>query len=228
MTISNESRARVKKAFEPVALGMGRLGLTPDALTLIGFAITVVGAVLVANQLWLVGGLVVFAGGAFDMFDGVLARATGRVSRFGAFLDSTSDKAGEIIVYLGLIAGLQAIGLGGAALLAAAAMGAGVMVTYTRAKSEALGFTTGSGMAAIGIMPREARLVILSIGLLAAGVLGAARPLIDSSGATALSPGEGALFLALGIIAIGATITSIQRILFVRRQAASAASPTNQ
>lgn len=225
MTISNESRARVKKAFEPVALGMGRLGLTPDALTLIGFAITVIGAVLVANQLWLAGGLVVFAGGAFDMFDGVLARATGQVSRFGAFLDSTSDKAGEIIVYLGLIAGLQAIGLGGAALLAAAAMGAGVMVTYTRAKSEALGFTTGTGMAAIGIMPREARLVILSIGLVAAGVLGTGRPFIDSTGATTLAPGEDALFLALAIIAIGATITSIQRILHVRSQAASTAVP---
>ena len=228
MTISNESRARVKKAFEPVALGMGRLGLTPDALTLIGFAITLVGAVLVANQQWLAGGLVVFAGGAFDMFDGVLARATGQVTRFGAFLNSTSDKAGEIIVYLGLIAGLQAVGLGGAALLAAAAMGAGVMVTYTRAKSEALGFTTGSGMAAIGIMPREARLVILSIGLVAAGVLSTGRPFIDNTGATASAPGEVALLLALGIIAIGATITSIQRILHVRSQAASAGSPTNQ
>ena len=48
MTISNDSRARIKRVFEPIALGMGRLGLTPDALTLIGFAITVVGAVLVA------------------------------------------------------------------------------------------------------------------------------------------------------------------------------------
>ena len=49
MTISNESRSRVKKVFEPIALGMGRLGLTPDALTLIGFGITVVGAILVAG-----------------------------------------------------------------------------------------------------------------------------------------------------------------------------------
>jgi len=67
MSISNESRSRIKQVFEPIALGMGRLGLTPDALTLIGFAITVLGAVLLAANLWLVGGIVVFLGGGFDM-----------------------------------------------------------------------------------------------------------------------------------------------------------------
>jgi phosphatidylglycerophosphate synthase len=87
MTISNESRGRIKKIFEPMALGMGRLGLTPNGLTLIGFGISIAGAVLVAAQLWLIGGIVVFVGGAFDMFDGTLARATGKVSPFGAFMD---------------------------------------------------------------------------------------------------------------------------------------------
>ena len=105
MTISNHSRARVKKAFEPIALGMGRLGLTPDALTLIGFAITVVGAILIAQQLWLLGGVVVLLGGIFDMFDGTLARATGRVSNLGAFMDSVFDRAGEAIVYVGIVIG---------------------------------------------------------------------------------------------------------------------------
>ena len=56
MAISNESRTRVKKAFEPLAMGMGRMGLTPDALTLIGFGITVIGAVVIAQQQWLAGG----------------------------------------------------------------------------------------------------------------------------------------------------------------------------
>ena len=91
--------------FEPIALAMGRAGLTPDALTLIGFGITVVGAVLVAMQLWLVGGIVVFVGGAFDMFDGTLARATGQVSRLGAFMDSVFDRWGEAVVYLGIVVG---------------------------------------------------------------------------------------------------------------------------
>ena len=161
MTISNESRSRIKRIFEPIALAMGRAGLTPDALTLIGFGITVVGSILVGLQLWVVGGLVVFIGGVFDMFDGTLARATGQASPLGAFMDSVFDKLGEIIVFLGIIAGLQAAGAADAPILVAvAAMGASIMVSYTRAKSDGLGFSSGMGMAAVGIMPREVRLVI--------------------------------------------------------------------
>lgn len=221
MAISNESRTRVKKVFEPIALGMGRLGLTPDALTLIGFGITVVGAVLIAQQLWLLGGLVVLFGGVFDLFDGALARATGRVSRLGAFMDSVFDRAGEVIVYIGVIAGVQSIGVADGTLLAAAALGSAVMVSYTRARSEGLGFTAGTGMAAVGIMPREVRLVVLSIGLIVAGFYGTgpAAACVDC-GRTVTAPlGVFALFGALAVIAVGATITTIQRILHVRSQA---------
>jgi CDP-diacylglycerol--glycerol-3-phosphate 3-phosphatidyltransferase len=222
VTISNDSRNRIKKVFEPIALGMGRLGLTPDALTLIGFAITIVGAFLVAQQLWLLGGVVVLFGGVFDMFDGTLARATGRVSKLGAFMDSVFDRAGEVIVYIGVIAGLQTLGIADGTLLAAAALGSSVMVSYTRSKSEGLGFTQGTGMAAIGIMPREVRLVILSTGLILAGLLGT---LPDTSscptcaGGGAFGIGTSALFLALGIITVGSILTTIQRILHVRSQA---------
>jgi phosphatidylglycerophosphate synthase len=231
MTISNDSRARIRKAFEPIALGMGRLGLTPDALTLIGFAITVVGAVLVAQQLWLLGGVVILLGGIFDMFDGTLARATGRVSNLGAFMDSVFDRAGEVIVYLGIVAGLQAVGVADGTLLAAAALGSAVLVSYTRSKSEGLGFTRGTGMAAVGIMPREVRLIVLSIGLVLAGLLGA---MPDNSscptcpGGAAMPLGVLALFIALGIITVGATITTIQRILHVRSQARNQSSQTHQ
>jgi CDP-diacylglycerol--glycerol-3-phosphate 3-phosphatidyltransferase len=221
VAISNDSRTRIKKVFEPIALGMGRLGLTPDALTLIGFAITVAGAILISQQLWLAGGLVVLVGGIFDMFDGTLARATGRVSNLGAFMDSVFDRAGEVVVYLGVIAGLQSLGVADGTLIAAAALGAAVMVSYTRAKSEGLGFTEGSGMAAIGIMPREVRLVILSVGLIVAGIIGTTPyPFQDATGAGVTFPsGASAMLIALGIIAIGATITTIQRILHVRQQA---------
>ena len=227
MTISNDSRARVKRIFEPIALGMGRLGLTPDGLTLIGFAITTVGAVLLAMQLWLAGGVVVFLGGVFDMFDGTLARATGKVSKLGAFMDSVFDRAGEVIVYLGIIAGLQAVGVADGTLLAAAALGAAVMVSYTRSKSDGLGFTAGTGMAAVGVMPREVRLIVLSLGLILAGILGASFEASgDGAGGAAMPPGITALFLALGIITIGATITVIQRILHVRSQARQQSTPT--
>lgn len=231
MTISNDSRARVKKVFEPIALGMGRLGLTPDTLTLIGFAITVVGAILVAQQLWLAGGIVILFGGVFDMFDGTLARATGKVSNLGAFMDSVFDRAGEIIVYIALVAALRSVATLDGALLAAAAMGSAVMVSYTRAKSEGLGFTQGSGMAAIGIMPREVRLVILSAGLLFAGVFGTGpddRSCPDCAGTMAFPIGAIALFGALAIITIGSILTTIQRILHVRSQAKQQSTQTHQ
>ena len=222
MAISNDSRTRIKKVFEPIALGMGRLGLTPDALTLLGFAITVVGAALISQQLWLAGGVVVLFGGVFDLFDGTLARATGRVSNLGAFMDSVFDRAGEVIVYIGIVAGLQAVGIADGSLLAAAALGSAVMVSYVRAKSEGLGFTHGTGMAAIGIMPREVRIVVLSIGLVLAGLLGM-RPDPSScatcAGGMALPTGAAALFIALGIIILGSILTTVQRILHVRQQA---------
>jgi phosphatidylglycerophosphate synthase len=213
MSISNESRGRIKQVFEPIALAMGRAGLTPNALTLIGFAITAVGSLLVGLQLWVIGGLVVFFGGVFDMFDGTLARATGQTSPLGAFMDSTFDKGGEILVFLGVIAGLLAAGAPDApVVVAAAAMGASIMVSYTRAKSDGLGFSSGMGLAAVGIMPREVRLVIIAIGIVLTGT---------SLGTTAIE-------FALGVILVGAVITVIQRILFVRSQAATAAQPRNQ
>jgi CDP-diacylglycerol--glycerol-3-phosphate 3-phosphatidyltransferase len=224
MTVSNDSRARIKKAFEPIALGLGRLGLTPDALTLVGFAITVVGAVLVSQQLWLAGGIVVLAGGVFDMFDGTLARATNRVSNLGAFMDSVFDRAGEAIVYVAIVIGCSRAQVELGAWFGAAALAAAFMVSYVRAKSEGLGFTQGTGMAAIGVMPREVRLVVLTIGLVGAAVLGGVMPIEMFGENTGLgvsvdATGSFFLLLALGIITLGATITTIQRILHVRSQA---------
>jgi CDP-diacylglycerol--glycerol-3-phosphate 3-phosphatidyltransferase len=207
--VSPETRTRVRKLGEPVALFLGRLGLTPNGLTLIGFAITTVGAVLVGLGGWIVGGLVVFFGGVFDMFDGTLARATGKASRLGAFMDSTFDKIGEILVFVGVVAGLQGAGAANVpVLVAVAALGASIMVSYTRAKSDALGYSAGMGLAAVGIMPREVRLVIISLGIVLTGT----------------GIGLSAIEFALGIILVGAVITVIQRILYVRNQDQQASS----
>jgi CDP-diacylglycerol--glycerol-3-phosphate 3-phosphatidyltransferase len=227
-----DTRARVKSVFEPIALAMGRAGLTPDALTLIGFGVTVLGAVLLATQSWLLGGLVVFAGGVFDMFDGTLARATGRASRLGAFMDSVFDRGGEVLVYIGIIAGLHSAGWADAPIYAAAAMGAAVMVSYTRARAEGLGFSSGSGMAAVGIMPREVRLVILTSGLVVGALLGteagttATCDGLACAGGAALPVGIVTFEIALALIAVGGAITTIQRILHVRAQARGAARST--
>lgn len=217
--ISNETRGRVKKLGEPIAVALGRLGLTPDALTIIGFGITAAGAVLLAGQQWLLGGVVVFAGSVFDLFDGTLARATGRVSRFGAFLDSVFDRAGEGLVYVGLVWGTLDAGLWRPVVLAAAAMAAAFMVSYTRAKSEGLGFSAGTGMAAVGLAPREVRTIILTVGLVVAGLLSGNARGTGGAGGGAYPLSALALEAALGLIAILATITVVQRILHTRAQA---------
>ena len=208
-------RDRVRHIGEPVALLFGRLGLTPNGLTVLGFAITVAGAGLAALGLWLVAGIVVFAGGAFDMFDGALARATGRESKVGAFLDSVFDRWGESVVYVGIVVGCLNAGFNLGAGLAAAAMSEAFLVSYTRARAESLGFGAGRGMAAVGVAPREVRLVILSLGLLVGGLLGGIQ-----ATPTATSDGARALAIALGVIAILATISVIQRIIHVTKQAA--------
>ncbi|MDA8237554.1 MAG: CDP-alcohol phosphatidyltransferase family protein [Chloroflexi bacterium] len=220
MTISNDTRTRVKAVGEPIALFLGRLGLTPDALTLIGFGITAVGAILLWNQLWIAGGLVVFAGGVFDMFDGTLARATGRATRLGAFMDSVFDRWGEALVYVGLVAGLAIAGWADGPVVAAAAMASAFLVSYARAKAEGLGFSAGTGMAAVGLMPREVRLVILCGGLVLGGLLGTEVVTVgQGAGGGAIPVGILVIEGALAIIALGATVTVAQRVLHTRAEA---------
>lgn len=238
--VTPETRRRVRDLAIPFASFLGRLGLTPNALTVIGFVGSCFAALAAASGWWLAAGILVIVFGTFDLFDGTLARVQGRVSRFGAFLDSTLDRAGEAIVYVGIAAGGF---FGGSYLvgqLAGTAMAASFMVSYTRAKSESLGFTPGTGMANIGLAPREIRILILTIGLVAAGVtsgwflpqdpVAVCPSEIDGSQTGQANffacllraqqlPGETALVVALGIISILATITVIQRLLHVRAQA---------
>jgi phosphatidylglycerophosphate synthase len=225
--VSSGTRDRVRRSIEPVARGFGRVGLTPNALTLIGFGIAVVAAYFAATQAWLYAGALVIFGGVFDLFDGALARATGQSSKLGAFFDSTFDRAGEGVVYVGLVAGLAGArdvgtGLAVGPVVAAAAMASAFMVSYTRAKSESLGFTPGTGMASVGLAAREVRIVILTAGLFGAAVF--------SSMSAAYLPGTAPPFPywwqvlvgSLSLITVLATITTIQRIGHVRRQSRAA------
>ena len=225
--VSPALRQRVRDLATPVARALGRLGLTPNALTIIGFLGTCVAAFAAANQAWLAAGILVLVFGIFDLFDGTLARATGRATKLGAFLDSTFDRAGEAIVYIGIAAGCLGAGFNLGGILAAGAMAAAFMVSYTRAKSESLGFTPGTGMASIGLAPREVRLALLTIGLLAASFVGPVGPpafycptnlLISCAAPDSFVAGDVALGGTLGLITILATITTIQRILHVRAQ----------
>ena len=224
--VSPELRARVRGVAEPVARWFGRLGLTPNHLTFIGFSLAIAAAAAAASQAWLAAGLLVIVGGVFDLFDGTLARATGRVSKLGAFYDSVFDRWGEGAVYIGIAWGCVAAGFGVGAVLATAALASAVMVSYTRAKSESLGFTAGTGMANIGLAPREVRLAILTVGLVALAVAGPVGPTDWTCRLDCVRPdyatGNIVLAATLGLITILATITTIQRILHVRAQAGRA------
>jgi CDP-diacylglycerol---glycerol-3-phosphate 3-phosphatidyltransferase len=212
--VSAATRQRVRDLATPIATTLGRLGLTPNELTVAGFLGMVAAAWFAADRSWFAAGVLILLFGVFDLFDGALARATGQATKLGAFLDSTFDRAGEGIVFLGIVAGLAWSNLTGGAIIAAAAMLASFLVSYTRAKSESLGFTPGTGMAAIGLMPREVRIVVLALGLMLGGLLGA-----DALPDGEVPGGISALLIALGVIAFGASITTIQRILHVRAQA---------
>jgi phosphatidylglycerophosphate synthase len=224
--VTPELRARVRGLARPIARFFGRLGLAPNQLTFIGFGIAVLAGIAAAQQAWLAAGLLVIFGGVFDLFDGALARFAGKVSKLGAFYDSVFDRWGEGVVYVGIAWGCVSAGFGEGAVLAAAALASAVMVSYSRAKSESLGFTPGSGMANVGLAPREVRIAILTIALLWVGVVGPVGPLAltcpdlaSCVSADFYHAGDLAIATGLGLIIILATITTIQRILHVRAQA---------
>jgi CDP-diacylglycerol--glycerol-3-phosphate 3-phosphatidyltransferase len=206
--VSPDLRSRVRGIATPIAVAMGKVGLTPNALTLIGFGIAILAAVAAAMQSWILAGFLVVFGGVFDLFDGALARATGKTSRLGAFMDSVFDRWGEGVVYISIAWGCVNAGFDLGAVLATTALASAFMVSYARAKSEGLGFTEGTGMGAVGLAPREVRIVILTVGLVVAGALGG-------------SSGQNALAISLGLITVLATVTVIQRIVHVFRQPVS-------
>jgi CDP-diacylglycerol--glycerol-3-phosphate 3-phosphatidyltransferase len=209
--VSPDQRSGIRARIEPIALAMSRAGLTPNMLTLIGFGIAAAGGLLLAVEWWALGGVVATAGAGFDMFDGAVARATGQVSKLGAFMDSTFDRWGEGVVYIGIIIGTTQADFDLGTWLAGAALVSAFMVSYTRAKSESMGFSSGTGMAAIGFAPREVRTVILAIALVGAGLTGGVTTSLSDLGTLILAAG-------LALIALLATITVIQRVLFVTRQ----------
>jgi CDP-diacylglycerol--glycerol-3-phosphate 3-phosphatidyltransferase len=134
--------------------------LTPNTISLTGFALNVLAAVLVWEQLFFLGGIAFIVGSIMDTLDGRYSRMSGKGTPFGAFLDSTLDRVEEGIV-LTAIAGYFALhgNRAGAAAVVVAVL-ASLMVSYTRARAEALGVECK-----VGIATRPVRVVILAIGL---------------------------------------------------------------
>jgi CDP-diacylglycerol--glycerol-3-phosphate 3-phosphatidyltransferase len=134
--------------------------LTPNTISLTGFALNVLAAVLVWEQLFFLGGIAFIVGSIMDTLDGRYSRMSGKGTPFGAFLDSTLDRVEEGIV-LTAVAGYFALhgNRAGAAAVVVAVL-ASLMVSYTRARAEALGVECK-----VGIATRPVRVVILAIGL---------------------------------------------------------------
>ncbi len=139
--------------------------LTPNAISLTGFALCVVSAALVWNELYLLGGLAFVIGSVCDTLDGRYARTSGKGTPFGAFLDSTLDRIeeGVVLTAVGYQFATDGRDLGVAAVVVAVL--ASLMVSYTRARAEALGVECK-----VGIADRPVRVVILSAGLLLHGL----------------------------------------------------------
>jgi CDP-diacylglycerol---glycerol-3-phosphate 3-phosphatidyltransferase len=135
--------------------------LTPNAISLTGLALNVVAAVLVYEDLFFLGGIAFVVGSVMDTLDGRYSRMSGKGTQFGAFLDSTLDRVSEGIVLAAVAAQFAEAGDDFAVAATVIAVLASVMVSYTRARAEALGVTGD-----VGIAPRAVRVVILSIGLL--------------------------------------------------------------
>ena len=154
----------------PGARAFNAVGMTPNSITLLGFAVCAAGAVLVALGWPLYGGIVFLLGSFLDLFDGALARLTGKASPFGALLDSVFDRLGEAALFVGLgVYYLQDQLPPGQLMLSMLAVLLGLAfsqgVSYLRARGEGLGAFTRSG-----IMTRTERVIILGAGLIAEGV----------------------------------------------------------
>jgi CDP-diacylglycerol--glycerol-3-phosphate 3-phosphatidyltransferase len=167
--------------------------LTPNTISLTGFALCVVAAVLVWQEAWVLGGIAFVVGSVCDTLDGRYSRMSGKGTSFGAFLDSTLDRIEEGVVLTAVGAHFARTGDEVAVAAVVLAVLASLMVSYTRARAEALGVECK-----VGIADRPVRVVILSAGLLLAGL-------------DLLAP-------AVYVLAALSVVTVLQRILHVRRE----------
>ena len=188
-------KSRSRLYAESPARFLGRLGFTPNALTVVGSLLTASVGLLIAQGWFMAAGLCLWLFSATDTLDGALARATDRVSVFGAFLDSVCDRYAEAAVYFGLVWWYQSAGDSLGLSLAYLALIGSLMVSYARARAEGVGLQA----AEVGWFQRPERIIALGLGLLLAPVL----PI--------------ALELALAGLAVLTTVTVLQRVLHVAR-----------
>jgi CDP-diacylglycerol--glycerol-3-phosphate 3-phosphatidyltransferase len=189
----NDWRQTAENAIaRPFVLVLRRTGVSPNALTIVGLAITLGSAVLVATGNFLAGGLVLIGSSLFDMLDGALARATGKTTRFGALLDSTCDRFSEGAMFFALVFYYAPQGMNVEVWLAVGALVGSFLISYIRARAEGLGIECK-----VGFFTRAERIVVLVAGLLFASLWG---PL---------------MLFVLWILAVLSFATALQRVIYV-------------
>jgi CDP-diacylglycerol--glycerol-3-phosphate 3-phosphatidyltransferase len=188
------------KVISPVAHLLIRLGVSADAVTLVGTLGVVAGALVFFPQGKLLTGVLVISAFVFsDLLDGYMARVTGKSSPFGDFLDSTLDRIGDGAIFAGLA--LYFAGPGDSRLylvLALICLVMGGVTSYARARAESLGF-----QAKVGIAERADRLVAI----------------LAMTGLGAIFDVPELMYVALWVLAVASTVTVVQRIWVVRHQA---------
>lgn len=196
-------RAAMTRVMTPPADALLRLGVSPDAVTVVGTLLVVVTALWAFPTGRLFGGALLIGVFALtDSLDGTMARRSGRSGPWGAFLDSTLDRFADGAIFAGLV--LWYTGGGDdrpTAVLALACLVLGSIVPYARARAEGLGMT-----ASVGIAERADRLLV---SLLAVAAVGLGAPLV-------------VLTVVLGLLAVASLVTVGQRIATVRRQVEAA------
>lgn len=141
---------------------LARAGMTANMATVVGLLLNAGVAAVIASGHPRIGGVLLLVASAFDMVDGAIARATGTVSRFGGFFDATLDRYSEFVVYLGLLVWLNQTQDDhiGSVLILIAASGA-LLISYARARAEAVGYS-----ASVGLVARPERVVLLALCLI--------------------------------------------------------------
>lgn len=189
-TFTDYLRLWFKWFLDPLGGFFNSLGLTPNMMTMLGLLGNTVGAYYLAQGKMLTGGLLVLVMTPIDALDGTMARLRGESSDFGAFVDSVSDRYSELIIYAGLLYHFLTLGDRTGGLLVFAAAAGSVLVSYVKARAEGLGYG-----AKVGLLTRVERYLVLAPSLV-----------------------FNQLYLGLGIIAVFANITALQRIWYVRGQ----------
>ena len=179
--------------------------LTPNAISVVGFALNLLAALLVTQRYFVLAGLSFIVGSVMDTLDGRYSRMSGKGTLFGAFLDSTLDRVEEGVVLAAVAGYFAARGDDFAAAMCVVAVLGSLMVSYTRARAEALGVECQ-----VGLATRPVRVVVLSVGL------------VFARGA---SLGDFALLApAIYVLAGLTTITVIQRVWHTKRALAAEAA----